>query len=210
MDAGVFREFGVEGGGHGFSLLNGYGIFAFGGQDSYAFSDVFDSGRADEDHFDGRGAEETLADGAVDLASVGVTTDANVEGAQAFLVRILDFGGEEDGSRTGAKSGLGVDEVFQFSESFFAEQFEERAGFAAGDDEAVDGVELLGLFDEDDLGAEFFKTAAVGVEIALQGQDSDFHGGIDFSGWSFGGVRSGDQKRVSLQGTQRTQRERYR
>jgi hypothetical protein len=35
---------------------------------------------------------------------------------------------------------------------------------------------LLGLFDEDNFGAEFFEAAAMGVEIALQGQDSDFHG----------------------------------
>jgi hypothetical protein len=30
----------------------------------------------------------------------------------------------------------------------------------------------------------------MGIEIALQGQDSDFHAGIDFSGWSFGGRQS--------------------
>jgi hypothetical protein len=35
---------------------------------------------------------------------------------------------------------------------------------------------LFGLFDEHYLGAQLFEPAAVGVEIALQGQDSDFHG----------------------------------
>jgi hypothetical protein len=50
-----------------------------------------------------------------------------------------------------------------------AEQFEKRAGFAAGDDEAFDLVELVGLADQHDFCAEFFEAAAVGIEIALQG-----------------------------------------
>jgi hypothetical protein len=50
---------------------------------------------------------------------------------------------------------------------------------------------LLGLFDKENFGAEFFEAAAVGVEIALQGQDSDFHAGIDFSGWGFVGGKGG-------------------
>ena len=187
MDPGIFGEFGVEGGGHGFSLADSDGIVPFCGEDFDAFADVLDFGGTDEDHFDGGGAEEALADGAVDLASVGVAADADVEGAEAFLLGILDLGGEEDGAGAGAKGGLGVDEIFQLGKAFFAEKFQERAGFAAGDDEAVDGIELLGFFDEDDFGAEFFEAKAVGVEITLQGQDSDFHGGIDFSGWGFGG-----------------------
>jgi hypothetical protein len=189
VDAGIFREFGVEGGGHGFSLLNRYRILPFCSEDFDAFADVLAFRGANENHFDGRCAEEAFADGAIDLASVGVAADSDVEGAQAFLIGILYFGGKEDGSGARAKSGLGANEVLQFSESLFAKQFEERAGFAARDDESVDGVELLGLFDEDNLGAKFFKTAAVGIEIALQGQNSYFHGGIDFSGWSFGGVK---------------------
>ncbi len=106
-----------------------------------------------------------------------------------LLLRILDFGGEEDGAGAGAEGGLGVDEIFQLCEAFFTQEFQEGAGFAAGDDEAVEGVELLRLFDEDDVGAEFFEAAAVGVEIALQGQDSDLHAGIDFSGCGFVGVK---------------------
>jgi hypothetical protein len=175
MDTSVGGQLGVEGGGHGSSLLNSYGIVAFGGDYFYTVADMFDFGCADEDHLDGRIAKQTFADGAVDLAAIGVAADADVEGAEAGLLRILDFGCQKN--RTGARSEswLRVDEIFQLFESIFAEKFEEGAGFAAGDDEAIDGVELLGLFNEDDFGAEFFETPAVGVEIALQGQDSDFH-----------------------------------
>ena len=181
------------------------GSVPFCREDFDAFADVLDFGGADEDHFDGRGAEETLADGAVDLASVGVAADADVEGAEAWLLGILDLGGEQDGAGAGAEGGLGVDEIFQLGEAFFAEKFQERAGFAAGDDEAVDGVELLGLFDEDDFGAEFFEAEAMGVEIALQGQDSNFHGGLDFSGWASEASRLRAEDH-SPQRTQRTQR----
>ncbi len=62
-----------------------------------------------------------------------------------------------------------MDEIFQLGETCFAKEFEECAGLAAGDDEAVDTVKLLGLFDEHNFGTQLFEPAAVGVEIALQG-----------------------------------------
>jgi len=170
MHAGVGGEFGVEGGGHGSSLADGYWIAALGSNDLYAFAYVCDFGGADEDHFEWGFAEGgvmrvarviarqefALADGAVDLASVGVAADADVEGAEAFLLWILHFGGEQNCAGAGAEGGFGVDEFFQLGESFIAEEFQERAGLTAWDDQAVDGVELLGLFNEHDFGAEFF------------------------------------------------------
>src|SRR5450432_1766832 len=164
----------MKGGGHGSSLPDGYWIGALGGDDFYAFAEVGDFGGADEDHFE-RGVgvavagEYSFADGAVDLAAVGVADDAHVDGAEAGLRGVFYFGGEEDGSGTGTEGGLGVDELLQLCESFFSQQFQECARFAAGDDQAVDVIELVGLFDEHDFGAEFFEAAAVGVKIALQG-----------------------------------------
>ena len=182
MDTSVGGQLGVEGGGHGSSLLDSYGVVAFCGDYFYALSDVFDFRRSDEDHLDGRIAKQTFADGAVDLAAISVAADADVEGAEAGLLRILDFGCQKNRTGAGSESWLRVDEVFQLGESIFAEKFEEGAGLSAGDDEAIDGVKLLGFFDEDDFGAEFFETAAVGVEITLQGQDSYFHNGC----WAWG------------------------
>ena len=75
----------MEGGGHRSSLPDGDRVVAFGGDDFDACADLFDFGGADEDHFQRGVAEEALADGAVDLASVGVAADADVEGAEAFL-----------------------------------------------------------------------------------------------------------------------------
>jgi hypothetical protein len=58
--------------------------------------------------------------------------------------------------------------MLELFESGFAEEFEEGARFAAGDDETVNLVELLWLFDQHNFGAEFLEPAAVSVEIALQ------------------------------------------
>ena len=153
MDAGISREFGVEGGGHGSSLPNGDGVFAFGGDYFYTFANVLDFGSADKDHFQRRSAEQAFADGAVDLAAIGIAADTDVDGSKAFLLRVFHLAGQEDRAGTGAEGWLGVDEIFQLCESFFAEKLKEGTGFAARDDETVDGIELLGLFDEDNFGA---------------------------------------------------------
>lgn len=103
------------------------------------------------------------------MASVGIAADANVECAESGLWRIFHLRGEQDGPGAGAESGLETNELFEFFESGFAEKFQEGAGLASRNDEAVDVVELLGLFDEQDFGAQLFEPAAVGIEITLQG-----------------------------------------
>src|SRR5580700_10663756 len=104
MDAGVFGEFGVESGGHRASLpdCDWNFIFAFGGDYFDLRAELLDLRGADEDHLERRariGVERALhelafADGAVELASVGVATDADVDGSEAGLLGIFDFGGE--------------------------------------------------------------------------------------------------------------------
>ena len=177
VDAGISGKFGMECGRHGSSLPDGDGVGAFGGEDFDAFADALDFGGADEDHFERRACrfagevseEFTFADGAVDLASVGITANADVERPEAGLRGIFDFGGEQDRPGAGAEGGLEADELFELFESGFAEELQESAGLAAGNDEAVDLVKLLRLFDEQDFGAQLFEPAAVGIEIALQG-----------------------------------------
>src|SRR5271165_5321662 len=173
----------MEGCGHGSSLPDGDRVEAFGGEHFDAVPDVDNFGGADEDHFErglaqycvmriaGAMARQELAfaDGAVDLASVGVAADADVEGAEAGLGGVLDFGGEQDCAGACTEGRLGVDEIFELCKTFFAEEFEERAGLASWDDQAVDMVKLFGLFDEHNFSAQLFEPTAVGVEIALQG-----------------------------------------
>ncbi len=57
----------------------------------------------------------------------------------------------------------------------FAEQLQKGTRLASGNDQAIDLVELLGLAHQDNFGAQFFQAAAMRIEIALQGQNADFH-----------------------------------
>ena len=93
MDAGIVGEFRVEGGGHGSALTDRYGIGALGRDDFDTCSDVLDFGGADEDHFQRRAAEKTLADRAVDLAAIGIAADANIDGSKASLLRVFHLAG---------------------------------------------------------------------------------------------------------------------
>src|SRR5579864_6766429 len=120
VDAGIVAELGMEGGGHHSSLPDSNWICSFGGNDFDAGADALDLGGADEDHLERgvrvkgiaggaavSGREKlAFADGAVDLASVGIAADAYVEGAQAGLSGIFHFRGEQDCSGAGAECGL--------------------------------------------------------------------------------------------------------
>jgi len=185
----VFGEFRVEGCGHRASLPDGDWVGAFGCDHFNACAYALDLGGADEDHFEvgtfliKRALQELAsANRTVDLASVGIAADADIDRAQASLLRVLHFGSQQDCSGAGAEGRLEAHELFQLFETFFSEQFQERAGLAARDHEAVDFVELLRLFYEHNCGAQLFEPAAVGIEIALQGQDTDLHCSFDFTG----------------------------
>jgi hypothetical protein len=167
VEASVVREFGVEGCGHYPSLPHSDGIFTFGGEDFYARTNAGNFRGANEDHLNGSVAEFSFADGAVNLAAIGIAANADIERAQSGLLGIFDFGRQKDSSGAGAEGRFGVDKLLELFESGFAEEFEKRARFAAGDDEAINLIELLRLFDEHNFGAQFCEPAAVRVEITL-------------------------------------------
>ncbi len=188
MDGGVGGEFGVEGGGEDVILLDEGGRAFVLGEDGDVGSDFFDDGAANENHFEwfflqGGVAEENVAG---ELAAVAVAKDGHVEELERILRGIFDVVGEEDGSGTGAKdsaafAGVIADGVV---ETFFLEELELRGAFAAGENEAVAAVEIGDGADFDGLCAEFVKHGGVGVEVALDGQDANFHWTIlRFGAW---------------------------
>ena len=181
MDAGVFGELGVEGGGEEAALADegGGGVARGEGLDGWAGAG--DAGGADEDHLERAAGEGGVGgeDGGVVLAAVGVALDRDVEYAEGGLVRVAHFLGEEDAAGAGAEDGLRVNEgVEGVVEAGAFEMLEEGGGLAAGDDEGVESVELAGLADESGDGSEGRETAGVDVERALQSEDAD--------GWGFG------------------------
>ncbi len=109
------------------------------------------------------------------LAAVGVALDGDVEGVEARLVGVGDVLRQHDGSGTGAEGGLAVDEVAEALEQFFGQQFQKRGGFATGNDEAVDVVEVFGFADKGYGRAKFLEAATMRIEITLQSQYTDIH-----------------------------------
>lgn len=83
MDAAIVAELGMESCGQCFALAHKHGIFltAFGGDDLDFSAYALDFGGADEDHFGEMILELAFADGAVELAAVGVAADGDVERA---------------------------------------------------------------------------------------------------------------------------------
>jgi hypothetical protein len=137
-----------------------------------------DLGGTNEYHFQWRITEASLPDGAFKLAPVGIAADADIERAKASLRRILYFTGEQDAPGTGAEDGLVSYKLLQLGQTLLAEKLQKCARFSTGDDKAIEPVELVRISDERDFRAELFEADAVGVEISLQRQDSDFHAGL--------------------------------
>lgn len=167
VHSSIFAQFRMERRGHGPALSDCDRVLPFGSDDFDVGTDSFDLRRSDKNHLERGSLERALADRTIDLTAVGVTSDADVECAQAGLVGIGNFLGQHDGTGASAKCGLQVHKFFELPETLFAEDFEEGTGLAAGNHQAVDPVQLLRLADQDDLGAEFFETPLVGVKVAL-------------------------------------------
>src|ERR1700681_4458942 len=94
------------------SLAHQDRVFAFGCDDFDSFTRAFDLGSADEDHLDRFIQKLSLANGAVDLASVSVAAHGDVESAESGLLWILYIGCQQDATRAGTEARFRPDEIF--------------------------------------------------------------------------------------------------
>src|SRR2546421_95578 len=93
VNARVVRKFGMKCGSHDSSLPDGDGIAALGGHYFDLRSNALNFRRANKNHLQRRISQFAVANGTVDLAAIGVASDADVESAQPRLLRILHFVG---------------------------------------------------------------------------------------------------------------------
>ena len=175
VHAAVGGELGMESGGEDVSLLDQDGEAVALGEDVDTGSGLHDTRGADVDKFHGAAFEFCWRslNGAVDLASVGVALDGGIEDGEALLRRVGDFFSKKDASGAGAERGACADKGLKAAEEAVSlEEFEKGGGFAAGDDESVDAVELLGLADKNWFGSGFTQGRGVRLEVALDGEDT--------------------------------------
>ena len=179
VDGGVVSEFGVEGGGEEMVFLDESGGAIEFGEDGNIGGYGFDNGTANENHFEriffqGGGAEENIAG---ELAAVGVAKDGHVQQGERGLDGVFDVRGEKDGTGAGAENGsaLGGELTDGVEQAFFLEELKLRGALAAREDEGIgfakigDGANLEGWH------TESVESSGVCGEVALNGEDADFH-----------------------------------
>ena len=144
------------------ALLNQNRVAAVFGENVHAIPDTPDDGGADEDRFEfsGTGAGEEFtsrrhrADGTIDLPSVGIAFDRDINQTEARLPRGGNVGRHQDGTGAGAEQRVPRGERDEWIEQpFLGDQFQHGRTFPAGDDEPFDEIELLGATDENGVGA---------------------------------------------------------
>ena len=151
VHAQVGAEFGMEGGGQEMAFADEDREAVAAGEGFDVGSCVRDARGADEDHLEWAAWEFCWLgeDGGVDLAAVSVALDGDVEGGERFLRGVFYIFCEEDRSGAGAEGWSGCDEGLEgVEEASTLEEFKERGGFAAGDDEAVEICKLSWCADE--------------------------------------------------------------
>src|SRR5690606_13365629 len=108
------------------------------------------------------------------LATEGVAADDDVEAPELWLGSLGHAGGEKDHPRANAEHGhSGFDAVAQGLQQIEAlGETADRGRLAAGDDERVDGFEVVGALDQPGLDTERAQRPDVLTDIALQGEDA--------------------------------------
>src|SRR5207244_12328176 len=104
-------------------------------------ADLFDLRSADEYHLQRllTKGSNALMDRALELSSICITTNSNVESAKAFLRRIGNIFRQQDRSGAGPKSWFGTDEVAQLlEEAALFQKVQESRRFAARDHKRID------------------------------------------------------------------------
>ena len=158
------------------AFANKYGVVVAGGEGLDGGAGCGDARGADEDHLE-RAAGEFgfgLDDGGVDLASVGVTFDGDVEGGEGLLRGVGNVLRKQYDSGAGSEGGGLVNEVLEeVEEAALLEELEHGGGLAAGHDEAVQSFEIGGQSNQLRRGAQLCNGLRVSVVGSLQGKDPD-------------------------------------
>jgi hypothetical protein len=127
VDTSVLAQLGMKCCGHDFSLPDRDRVSAFGGKHLNPGAQALNFWRADENHFGWDIFQLPLKkvaqpDRAINLASVGVSTNGNVNRVQASLFWVFNFSCQKNRARASAQRGLGANKFFQFLESGLAQE----------------------------------------------------------------------------------------
>src|SRR5271165_107132 len=119
MYARVIRQFRMEGRRHHSSLPHQHRVIPTLGKNFHALSDSLDERRSDEYHLQRLATQSAggCDDCGIDLPSIGVAADCDVDCVETRLMRVLYVPGQHDRARTGAEGWLAVHELVQLLEA---------------------------------------------------------------------------------------------
>jgi hypothetical protein len=176
MNPWVVGKFGVERCGEHIPLLDQDGQTF--GTPKYAHSLTYaaDDRSANENHFDRIAAQFgafACPDRAIDLPSVGVALDGDIEQAEVLLGRRQNVCGQQNRSGARAKDGFACRREIAdaCSHAFKLKELEHRGAFTTRHDEAVDPLKLLGMSDKTGGNADALKHLGVQRKVPLHGEN---------------------------------------
>src|SRR5579872_3778438 len=91
MDAGILRKLRVKGRRHNVSLLHDNSVFSFCTEDFDGRPTPLNARSTNKYHLNRNVFKLPFADGAFQLSSVGVTSDININRAEAYLLWVLNL-----------------------------------------------------------------------------------------------------------------------
>ncbi len=162
MHAPVLRQLRVKSGRQVTALLNQNRVAGVFGENMHPTPDTADDGGADEDRFElpGASAGEEFAsrrhrtDGAIDLPSVGIAFDRDINQTETRLPRRGNVSRHQNRAGAGAEQGAPCSKPDKrIQQPFLVDELQHGRAFPARDDEPFDEVKLLRATDENGVGA---------------------------------------------------------
>jgi hypothetical protein len=173
VNCGVVGQFGMKRGRKDAALADKNRMTGIFGENFDVRADSFDDGSADEDHFQRLGMQLGFShmDVAGKLAAVAVAKNRGVEERERGLRGAVNFFCEENCASAGAEERAFLrGKLFQgVEEAFCGHHFQVRGAFAAGEDDAVESLQVLRRADEGVVNADALKHLGVGFVITLDG-----------------------------------------
>src|SRR5208283_200277 len=104
---------------HHTSLPHQHRIITTLGKNLDALADSLDERRSNENHLQRIATQSAggLNDGGIDLPSISVAPDCDVDCVETRLMRVLHLPGQHDCARTGAEGRLGMNKIVQLLEA---------------------------------------------------------------------------------------------
>lgn len=183
MHAAIRRKLGVKGRGQVWPLLDEYGVALIGSQHLRSGPYSTDNWRPNENGFQipplcallEFSGWIKLSDTAIDLAPVTIALHANIHQAETLLRRVRNFRGDENRTRARSKNRTRFAELRQWvAQIFRVQKFPHRGAFSAGNDQAVEIVQISSRAHLRGTYTQTPQSFAMRFKIPLQRQHSYF------------------------------------